>query len=107
MHRSSHQQLITMISVDLNRLEGLLCSGTKVFSLDCVTLAIIMDMMLYIVEPMLKIEIHGVGIVMRTLGTKVRETLSESHPLHLVAPKIDLEHQIMKLSAIDVTNMQT
>ena len=39
----SLRQLITMISEDMYQLEGLLCPGTKVFSLVCVMLAIIMD----------------------------------------------------------------
>ena len=52
MHGSSDQQLITMISEYLHKLEGLLYPGTKFVSLACVTLVITMDIRLYIVEPM-------------------------------------------------------
>ena len=88
----SHQQLTTMMSEDLHQPGGLPCPGTIVFSWDCVILAIIMDIRPHIAEPMSEIEMHGTGVVMRTLGTKVRAMFSESDPLHPVEPIIDLEN---------------
>ena len=39
-----------------------------------------------------KIEIHGEEIVMRTLGTNLKEIMSESHMDPLREIPIDLEH---------------
>ena len=77
---------------DLHQLEGILYQGTKIFYLDCVTLAIIMDIRLYIVEPMPEIEIHGEEIVMRIPGTSLKEIMSESHMDPLIEITTDLEH---------------
>ena len=49
-----------------------------------------MDIRLYIVEPMHEIEIHGAEIVMRTLGTTLKEIMLESHLEPLIEIMIDL-----------------
>ena len=54
-----------------------------------------------------EIEIHGAKIVMRTLGTSLKEIMSERHVDPLTEITIDLEHWTMKLSDISVTNLAT
>ena len=76
----------------LQELEGLLYPGTNIFSLACVTLAIIIGIRLKIVEPMHKIGIHGEEIVMRTPGTSLKEIMFEIHMEPLILITIDLEH---------------
>ena len=76
--RESFQQL-EMILEDMHHREGLLYPSIKAFSLACVTLAIIMVMRLYIVEPMLDIEMNGAETGMKTPSTKSKKIISGIH----------------------------
>ena len=54
-----------------------------------------------------EIEIHGVEIVMITPRTNLKAIMSESHTEPLIEITTDLEQGAMKLSAINVTTLDT
>ena len=54
-----------------------------------------------------EIKIHGVEILMRTPGTILKAIMSKSHMDPLIEITTHLEHWTMKLSAINVTTLDT